>query len=441
MIGGKRPRTSSQEDASLNKHQSMDTKKYLEELEYELERHRAKDEADRLPHSERLLFEEIERVRQQMDASQDTQPWTAYEGEGISTILEAEEEIGQGDVRAILKVFIPEECWGTTFHGDVRGGTTRGRLLGPSGQTIRWLQQESGCKIQLKGKNSLKLREGQTWESLAEDPQYAHVLEDFHVWIQYEGPRERMGASFTKVLLLVKKIIHGEIIQPSTMSGNMGLSLQESQMKGNLMSSGYNDFPAGGIGLSNALMFNTQVVHNREFGSLCRTSIKIFIPQKTPMGCSRGKLLGTRGSMLKQLMNETGCHLALRGRGSMKEDRDGDAKTSHSEGELHVLADYEGPIAARDGALQNVISLVRAVLTPANDLMTGMRRWSKAACLPGNAAPSQQPCNTCCLRMFGGNPSARSSMNSGPMQQCRFLIKDTTYSCPGSKVCRTLMIT
>mmetsp|Transcript_44960 Transcript_44960/g.141536 ORF Transcript_44960/g.141536 Transcript_44960/m.141536 type:complete len:437 (-) Transcript_44960:176-1486(-) len=416
MIGGKRPRTSIQDDASVNKHLDMDTKKYLEELEYELERHRSKNEAERLPHSERLLLDEIDRVRQHLDASPEVPPWTAHEGEGISSVLESEEEISAGDVRAILKVFVPEECYGTTFHGDVRGGTSRGRLLGPSGQTIRWLQQESGCKIQLKGKNSLKLRDGQTWESLAEDPQHAHVLEDFHVWIQYEGPRERMAATFSKVLLLVKKIIHGEIVQPPSMgmsgsigmSGSMGMALHEPQMKGSSMSSGYNDYSAGGMGPGSPPMFNTQVVHNREFGSLCRTSIKIFIPQKTPMGCSRGKLLGTRGSMLKQLMHETGCHLALRGRGSMKEDRDGDAKGANSEGELHVLADYEGPIAARDGALQNVVSLVRAVLTPANDLMTGQHCISQyEALVQGSMTP----------RMFGGNPSVRSSMSSGPMQQ------------------------
>jgi len=45
-------------------------------------------------------------------------------------------------------------------QGDIRGGTSRGRLLGPSGQTIRALQQESHCKMQIKGRGSIKLREG-----------------------------------------------------------------------------------------------------------------------------------------------------------------------------------------------------------------------------------------------------------------------------------------
>jgi len=47
-------------------------------------------------------------------------------------------------------------------QGDIRGGTSRGRLLGPSGQTIRVLQQESHCKMQIKGRGSIKLREGYT---------------------------------------------------------------------------------------------------------------------------------------------------------------------------------------------------------------------------------------------------------------------------------------
>jgi hypothetical protein len=41
---------------------------------------------------------------------------------------------------------------------------------------------------------------------------------------------------------------------------------------------------------------------SREMGGHCKTSVKVFVPQRTVMGCSRGKLLGTRGSMLKQLM-------------------------------------------------------------------------------------------------------------------------------------------
>lgn len=48
----------------------------------------------------------------------------------------------------------------TGCQGDIRGGTSRGRLLGPSGQTIRVLQQESHCKMQIKGRGSIKLREG-----------------------------------------------------------------------------------------------------------------------------------------------------------------------------------------------------------------------------------------------------------------------------------------
>ena len=43
-----------------------------------------------------------------------------------------------------------------------------------------------------------------------------------------------------------------------------------------------------------------------EMGGHCKTAVKIFIPQRTVMGCSRGKLLGTKGSMLKQLMQEAG---------------------------------------------------------------------------------------------------------------------------------------
>jgi hypothetical protein len=44
-------------------------------------------------------------------------------------------------------------------------------LLGPSGQTIRVLQQESHCKMQIKGRGSIKLRDGQDMDTLKADPQ------------------------------------------------------------------------------------------------------------------------------------------------------------------------------------------------------------------------------------------------------------------------------
>jgi hypothetical protein len=54
------------------------------------------------------------------------------------------------------------------------------------------------------------------------------------------------------------------------------------------------------------------------------------------------------------------CHFAIRGRGSTKEE---DQKPPHLVEELHVLVEYEGPLAMRDTTLHNAEMLIRAILT------------------------------------------------------------------------------
>lgn len=112
-------------------------------------------------------------------------------------------------------MFIPEECTGQSQSGDIRGGTSRGRLLGPNGQTIRILQQESHCKMQIKGRGSIKLREGQEPETMATDPQFAHLAEDLHVYVQYEGDKMHMGQCYSRAVKLIRLVLTGGTVVPS----------------------------------------------------------------------------------------------------------------------------------------------------------------------------------------------------------------------------------
>jgi hypothetical protein len=123
--------------------------------------------------------------------------------------------IPKSRTHSVLQVFIPEECVGQSTAGDIRGGTSRGRLLGPSGQTIRTLQQESNCKMQIKGRGSIKLREGQEKESLANDPQYGHLQEELHVYVQYEGDKTHMGPCFSRAVKLIRVVLTGGTIMPT----------------------------------------------------------------------------------------------------------------------------------------------------------------------------------------------------------------------------------
>lgn len=388
-VGEKRARLEGIEDVSQHKPPGMSNEQYLNELLAEHEKHKGLTGDAQFPHSNRLLVAEIERVTAGSEALAVHANWKLHEGDGITTVLESEEETGTGMVKAVLKVFIPEECTGQSQSGDIRGGTSRGRLLGPNGQTIRVLQQESHCKMQIKGRGSIKLRENQDAETMATDPQFAHLTEDLHVYAQYEGDKMHMGQCYSRAVKLIRLVLTGGTVVPSG-PAHMGLGAAA------IPSFGAGAPMAPSIGADQAFANSAiqlqvesgQIVSilasHREMGGHCKTAVKVFVPQRTVMGCSRGKLLGTRGSMLKQLMQEAGCHFAIRGRGSTKEE------PAHLVEELHVLVEYEGPVAMRDTTLHNAEMLIRAILSPAGDPQPGQHAISQYELMKQQLQQQQQ---------------------------------------------------
>jgi hypothetical protein len=179
--------------------------------------------------------------------------------------------------------------------------------------------------MQIKGRGSIKLREGQEPATMATDPQYAHLLEELHVYVQYEGDRQHMGACYSRAVKLIRLVLTGGTVVPSgqgalgAFGATQGVSAFGAAPAATQAAFTADSFASTAIQLQVA---NGQIVSvlasHREMGGHCKTAVKVFIPQRTVMGCSRGKLLGTRGSMLKQLMQEAGCHFAIRGRGSTK---------------------------------------------------------------------------------------------------------------------------
>ncbi len=56
-----------------------------------------------------------------------------------------------------------------------------GRLLGPRGNTLKELQRDTGCKMLIRGKGSVKFRNGESEWEMAKLPQHAHLSEPLHV--------------------------------------------------------------------------------------------------------------------------------------------------------------------------------------------------------------------------------------------------------------------
>jgi len=387
-VGEKRARLEGVEDVSQHKPPGMSNEQYLNELLAEHEKHKTLEGDARFPHSDRLLVAEIERVTAGSEALAVNANWKLHEGDGITTVLESEEETGTGMVKSVLKVFIPEECTGQSQSGDIRGGTSRGRLLGPNGQTIRVLQQESHCRMQIKGRGSIKLRAEQDEKTMAADPQHAHLLEQLHVYAQYEGDKSLMGSCYSRAVKLIRLVLTGGTVVPSghglpAIPAFAGASVNAAAAT---TLSSFSDAAYASTAVANGQIVSVLASH-REMGGHCKTAVKVFVPQRTVMGCSRGKLLGTRGSMLKQLMQEAGCHFAIRGRGSTKEDAD---KPPHLQEELHVLVEYEGPVPMRDTTLHNAEMLIRAILSPAGDPQSGQHAISQYEVMKQQLQQQQQ---------------------------------------------------
>ncbi|KAJ1471752.1 hypothetical protein T484DRAFT_1557393, partial [Baffinella frigidus] len=84
-----------------------------------------------------------------------------------------------------------------------------------------------------------------------------------------------------------------------------------------------------------------------------------------------GRLLGPRGATLKQLENDSGCRLFIRGRGSLRSaDPHLEAQKArlpgfeHLNEELHLLIEHQGPPDAREAALLLAERQVRMLLVP-----------------------------------------------------------------------------
>jgi len=308
----------------------------------------------------------------------------------VVSVMAQNTEMGGGHCKTVVKVFVPLQ---TPL------GESRGKLLGQRGAMLKQLMAEAGCKMAIRGRGSSK----------QEDQKPAHMQEQLHVQVEFEGPVLMRDTTLSNAEMLIRAVLtpatdpqpgqHAvsqyEVMKQQlqqTFGAAYGVPPQQqlphaalpslgADSFGQQMPSGVGAAADGGAALSSfsdpayasIAVASGQIVsvmaNNTETGGgQCKTTVKIFIPTQTVMGESRGKLLGQRGSMIKQLTQESGCQLAIRGRGSSKSE---DMKPAHLQEQLHVLCEYEGPVVMRDTQLSNAEMLIRAVLTPNSEPEAG----------------------------------------------------------------------
>ncbi|XP_056281799.1 protein quaking-A isoform X3 [Pseudoliparis swirei] len=140
-------------------------------------------------HLERLLDEEINRVRKDMYSD-------SVNGLVDRHPLELPEPVGP-IVHLQEKLFVPvKEFPDYNFVG---------RILGPRGLTAKQLEAETGCKIMVRGKSSM--RDKKKEEQNRGKPNWEHLNEDLHVLITVEDTQGRAEIKMRRAVEEVKKLL------------------------------------------------------------------------------------------------------------------------------------------------------------------------------------------------------------------------------------------
>ncbi|TKR96311.1 hypothetical protein L596_010350 [Steinernema carpocapsae] len=136
-------------------------------------------------HLERLVDDEINKVRV-----------TLFQTDFIKEAMVLPEAVG--DVVTITeKVFVPaKEYPDYNFVG---------RILGPRGMTAKQLEQETGCKIMVRGKGSM--RDKKKEEMNRGKANWEHLQEELHVLIQCEDTPNRCEVKIKRAVEQVKKLL------------------------------------------------------------------------------------------------------------------------------------------------------------------------------------------------------------------------------------------
>lgn len=92
-----------------------------------------------------------------------------------------------------------------------------GKLLGPQGNSLKRLQAETGTKMSILGKGSMREKKKEDELRKAEDPKYSHLNEDLHVLVEVFAPPADAHSRMAHALCELKKFLvpdfHDEIRQ------------------------------------------------------------------------------------------------------------------------------------------------------------------------------------------------------------------------------------
>lgn len=80
-----------------------------------------------------------------------------------------------------------------------------GRILGPRGMTAKQLEQETGCKIMVRGKGSM--RDKAKEEQMKGKPNWEHLSDELHVLITVEDSKNRAELKLKRAVEEIRKLL------------------------------------------------------------------------------------------------------------------------------------------------------------------------------------------------------------------------------------------
>ncbi|XP_065062157.1 KH domain-containing, RNA-binding, signal transduction-associated protein 2-like isoform X8 [Rhopilema esculentum] len=203
-----------------------------EELSYLQELMVEKDSLDpAFVHAQRLLSREISRVKELGDSvkteeegSDMNSQATSYNGKPTSPMAGSEppnssqdsqgkqpgsrkyrrpgEYVTEDVIKLSEKVIVPvKEFPKFNFVG---------KLLGPRGNTLKRLQAQTGTKMSVLGKGSMRDKEKEDELRDSGDPKYAHLTDPLHVLIEVEGVQSEAHLRLAGALSEIKKYMTPE---------------------------------------------------------------------------------------------------------------------------------------------------------------------------------------------------------------------------------------
>ncbi|VDP23029.1 unnamed protein product [Soboliphyme baturini] len=139
-------------------------------------------------HLERLVDEEIAKVRSSL-FTLDPNKEALVLPDPIGPIASLQE-----------KVYVP-----VRRHPDILQYNFVGRILGPRGMTAKQLEQETGCKIMVRGRGSM--RDKKKEEQNRGKPNWEHLNDDLHVLIQCEDAENRAKIKVKRAVEEITKLL------------------------------------------------------------------------------------------------------------------------------------------------------------------------------------------------------------------------------------------